>query len=193
MAQVAVVPPSPIPDIFRPSPAYEKAPTTASASPSIDAPSEVPTSSPRVNLTSTNDPHHLPVFDGTTLTAPSAPILYLPPLLSSLPTKYESHFPLVPPANTERPPFKNTETRLPDIDPASLSLHKALHNFRPITTEYALTPYAEAFNWDELHLPEDSEREWYCVVFRSKRKEGSDGGREYFPANSQTVWEVQQY
>ena len=39
-------------------------------------------------------------------------------------------------------------------------------------------PYAEAFNWDELELPADEEREWYCVAFRSKRKEGSDSGRE---------------
>ena len=72
----------------------------------------------------------------------------------------------------------HTTTRLPDIDPASLSLHKALHGFSPATERYADTAYAEAFNWDELELPEDEEREWYCVAFRSKRKEGSDSGRE---------------
>jgi hypothetical protein len=69
-----------------------------------------------------------------------------------------------------------TETRLPDIDPTSLSLHKALHHFKPLTTDYADTPYALAFNWSELVLPENEEREWYCVVFRSKRKTGSDSG-----------------
>jgi hypothetical protein len=35
-------------------------------------------------------------------------------------------------------------------------------------------PYADAFNWAEMSLPEEEEREWYCVVFRSKRKAGSD-------------------
>lgn len=79
------------------------------------------------------------------------------------------------PAGTYRP--LKTETHLPDIDPASLYLHKALHYFRPVTTEYAETPYEAAFNWDELRLPDEAEREWYAVVFRSKRKEGSDGGR----------------
>ena len=121
-----------------------------------------------------HDPHHLPVFDGTTLTAPSQPILYLPPLLSSLPPGY-SHPPET--AGTHRP--LSTETRLPDIDPVSLLLHKALHHFPPVTDQYAETPFEHAFNWPELALPEDAEREWYAVVFQSKRKEGSDGGRKY--------------
>jgi hypothetical protein len=43
------------------------------------------------------------------------------------------------------------------------------------------TPYGEAFNWDQLVLPEHEEREWYCVVFRSKRKAGSDGDRSSNP------------
>lgn len=97
-------------------------------------------------------------------------MLYLPPLLSSLPDQ------LAPiPIDSAKPPLV-TETRLPDIDPASLSLHKALHHFTPLDTNYAATPYADAFNWSELVLPENEEREWYCVVFRSKRKAGSDGG-----------------
>ncbi|KAF8906561.1 hypothetical protein CPB84DRAFT_1813808 [Gymnopilus junonius] len=113
------------------------------------------------------DPHLLPDFDSKAV--PSAPTLYLPPLLSSLP-KHISH---------QHPPVSNvpplvTETRLPDIDPASLSLHKALHHFRPLTPKYASVSYLEAFNWSELVLPEEEEREWYCVVFRSKKKSDRD-------------------
>lgn len=120
------------------------------------------------------DPHLLPVFTPSDLISPSAPILYLPPLLSSPP---ESLAYKLPPDDSLFQPLV-TETRLPDIDPASLSLHKALHKFRPLTEIYAGTPYEEAFNWSELSLPEDEEREWYCVVFRSKRKIGSDSERE---------------
>ncbi|KAH8083785.1 hypothetical protein BXZ70DRAFT_575033 [Cristinia sonorae] len=134
------------------------------------------TGSPIESLVAVNDPHHLPTFDSTTLTAPSAPILYLPPLLSSLPHGLQHSFPHK--LDGQRSPL-STETRLPDIDPVSLALHKALHHFQPVTQEYAETPYEEAFNWSELQLPVESEREWYCVVFRSKRKEGSDGGPLY--------------
>ncbi|KAG6810978.1 hypothetical protein H0H92_009561 [Tricholoma furcatifolium] len=116
------------------------------------------------------DPHELPTFSSQSLTHPTSPILYLPPLLSSLPDNY-----LLEPIRIEQPPVV-TATRLPDIDPASLSLHKALHHFRPVDADYASHPYGEAFNWLQLALPEDEEREWYCVVFRSKRKAGSDGG-----------------
>lgn len=113
------------------------------------------------------DPHLPPDFDSKTTLA--TPTLYLPPLLSSLP-KHISH---------QQPPIANfppliTETRLPDIDPASLSLHKALHRFRPLAPNYASVPYSEAFNWSELVLPEEEEREWYCVVFRSKKKSDRD-------------------
>lgn len=121
-----------------------------------------------------HDPHHLPEFDGTSLTTPSRPILYLPPLLSKLPSGYTHQHE----SSGKFQPL-STETHLPDIDPASLSLHKALHKFQPVTDEYAETPYEEAFNWGELELPLDTEREWYAVVFRSKRKEGSDGGRKH--------------
>jgi hypothetical protein len=115
------------------------------------------------------DPHTLPSFD---LAKPSAPVLYLPPLLSSLPERFPRHD-----ATTSNNAPLITATRLPDIDPASLSLHKALHHFQPVTSEYAEVPYDQAFNWDELELPEEEEREWYCVAFRSQRKAGSDGER----------------
>ncbi|KZT59196.1 hypothetical protein CALCODRAFT_431396 [Calocera cornea HHB12733] len=109
----------------------------------------------------------------------AAPILYLPPLLSSLPTCHHNthdpcqgaqHFPMKP---------LHTEVRLPEIDPASLSLHHALHNFRPLDRQYSAKTYAEAFNWDEILLPEDEEREWYCVAFRSKRRKGSNSEALY--------------
>ena len=120
------------------------------------------------------DPHRLPTFDGT---RPTEPILYLPPMLSSLPEGVaHPGYPLRAPG---APGPRATEARLPTIDRASLALHRALHAFRPASGEYSTLSYAEAFNWDELELPADEEREWYCVAFRSKRKEGSDGGREY--------------
>ncbi|KAH6910428.1 hypothetical protein BKA70DRAFT_1221026 [Coprinopsis sp. MPI-PUGE-AT-0042] len=100
------------------------------------------------------DPHKLPSFN---LAEPSVPVLYLPPLLSSLPERFPRHD-----ATTSNNAPLITATRLPDIDPASLSLHKALHHFQPVTSEYA-------------ELPEEDEREWYCVAFRSQRKAGSDG------------------
>jgi hypothetical protein len=102
----------------------------------------------------------------------NAPALYLPPLLSSLPEN-------IPPHNlpSQNPPLL-TEARLPDIDPVSLSLHKALHYFRPLSSDYANTPYSDAFNWSELVLPADEEREWYCVAFRSKRLPGSESARK---------------
>ncbi|KAI0081896.1 hypothetical protein K474DRAFT_1009197 [Panus rudis PR-1116 ss-1] len=137
----------------------------------------VTSSSAIYNLTAVNDPHTLPTFDSTTLISSTAPILYLPPLLSALPVGYENHYPPLP-ADSKRRPL-TTESRLPHVDPVSLALHKALHNFQPVTPDYSVTPYEKAFNWHELVLPEDAEREWYCVVFRSKRKEGSDGGPLY--------------
>ena len=120
---------------------------------------------------STRDPHDLPDFSSSDPF--SSPVLFLPPLLSSLPYGF-SHTPA--PSPDQQP--LTTETHLPDIDPASLSLHKALHYFSPVTPQYAILPYAESFNWDSLKLPEDQEREWYVVAFRSKRRLGSDSGRE---------------
>ncbi|KAJ7262185.1 hypothetical protein B0H12DRAFT_1231234 [Mycena haematopus] len=111
------------------------------------------------------DPHNVPVYDDKR----ASPVLYLPPLLSSLPAAFPST-----PFPSENSPVV-TQTRLPDIDPVSLSLHKALHYFQPSDEHYARHPYDEAFNWDQLVLPEQEEREWYCVVFRSKRRAGSEG------------------
>lgn len=128
------------------------------------------TSTHREKPSAGRDPHDLPSFDSQSLIDPQHPVLYLPPLLSSLPDRFPSE--RVP---HEHPPLV-TETRLPDIDPVSLSLHKALHHFKPLGPDYVNLPYAEAFNWSNLVLPLDEEREWYCVVFRSKRKAGSDGG-----------------
>lgn len=116
------------------------------------------------------DPHNLPTFSANG--EPTTPILYLPPLLSSLP-----HVLKPPKIDPKLAPI-TTDTRLPDIDPASLSLHKALHYFRPLSNAYADLPYADGFNWRELELPEEEEREWYIVAFRSKRRDGSDGGRK---------------
>lgn len=121
---------------------------------------------PEIHVQTGRDPHNLPNFDANG--EPTTPILYLPPLLSSLPKLLD-----VDSKNTAL----TTETRLPDIDPASLSLHKALHHFRPVSDAYADVPYAEGFNWDQLELPIDEEREWYIVAFRSKRRDGSDGSR----------------
>ena len=81
------------------------------------------------------------------------------------------------PTSTGRIP-KATESHLPDIDGPSLSLHKALHDFTPVTDKYASVSYAKAFNWDELDLPEEDEHDWYVVAFKSIRKPGSENGRE---------------
>ncbi|CAG7850537.1 SubName: Full=Uncharacterized protein {ECO:0000313/EMBL:CCA67560.1} [Serendipita indica DSM 11827] len=110
-----------------------------------------------------------------------AQVLYLPPLLSSLPHSHQNELPVAGQEGVE--PGKNaplrTETHLPSIDPVSLSLHRALHKFKPLDTQYASRPYGEAFNWSTLELPIDEEREWYCVAFRSKRKPGSESAPLY--------------
>jgi hypothetical protein len=122
---------------------------------------------------SPRDPHEKPEFTTESLIQPTEPILYLPPLISKLPTKHKDE-----PVPENYPPLY-TDTRLPDIDPESLSLHKALHFFKPYSDRYASEPYATAFNWKDLALPLEEEREWYIVAFRSTRKEGSDGSREF--------------
>lgn len=113
------------------------------------------------------DSHNIPNFSSQSKF--DAPVLYLPPLLSSLPDRYSVA------EKPSKPSPVMTETRLPDIDPTSLSLHKALHHFKPSSPDYANTAYGQAFNWAELRLPKGEERGWYCVAFRSKRKAGSDG------------------
>lgn len=126
--------------------------------------------------------HHLPPVSSS---IPEDPILYLPPLLSPLPdhARHDHHHHHTGPTEEE---LSNFNTRLPDIDPASLVLHQALHQFHPIDNQYAKRIYGKAFNWDQLvsrplssfvrylltcqSLPIHVEREWYCVVFRSRRK-----------------------
>lgn len=94
-----------------------------------------------------------------------------------------------------------TESSLPDIDQISLALHYELYKFKVLNLEhYATSPYESAFNWNELKLPIEMEREWwvdsilrnsfkvlrrligncffrvdrYIVAFRSIRKKGAD-------------------
>jgi hypothetical protein len=54
-----------------------------------------------------------------------------------------------------------TESHLPAIDEASVALHYALYNFKVLDLQhYATSPYEQAFNWDDLKLPLELEREW---------------------------------
>lgn len=91
--------------------------------------------------------------------APTSEILYLPPLLSLLPI---SHIPSHATAPSASLFFGFTSSRLPEIDEASVALHFALFDFRvrPSERGYALEDYDRAFNWDELRLPIDVQREW---------------------------------
>ncbi|GAA5920068.1 hypothetical protein JCM5296_003482 [Sporobolomyces johnsonii] len=146
--------------------------------PSLLPPSRTATSSPvsEFNCSTPPEPAN-PAPAKLVRTSESEPILYLPPLLSLLPASHSSPSPstraLQPNCSVEY-----TLSRLPSIDPLSLSLHAALHFFRPLTPLYAIAPYASAFNWAELELRDLSERdlarerEWYIVAFRSKRRKG---------------------
>jgi hypothetical protein len=118
---------------------------------------------------SKRDPHDLPDFSDPN--PPTSPVLFLPPRLFTL--SYD--LPHTLEASPDQPPPPTSS----DLDPASLSLHRALHHFSPITPYYATQPYAESFNWASLVLPEDQEREWYAVVFKSKRRPGSDSGSAF--------------
>lgn len=96
---------------------------------------------------SINAHHHLPPVSSS---IPEDPILYLPPLLSPLPDHARHEHRHDGPSEEE---LSNFDTRLPDIDPASLVLHQALHQFHPIDEQYAKRKYSKAFNWEELvHL-----------------------------------------
>ena len=88
----------------------------------------------------------------------------LPPLLSRLPTALLAG-PSIPPtpvsASSSHLPVGYTASRLPSIDSTSLALHYALHNLRVKDLEhYAKLSYDSAFNWEELLLPVELEREW---------------------------------
>jgi hypothetical protein len=95
------------------------------------------------------NPHEIPSVEGSFNR--SEPTFYLPPLLSSLHN-----------ASTTAATTESSSPRLPkgSVDPASLSLHKALHGFHPLSTDYAEVPYGHAFNWDDLKLDVELEREW---------------------------------
>lgn len=84
---------------------------------------------------------------------PSSDVLYLPPLLSLLPITAES-------PEESSPEIMYTLSRLPQVDEASVALHRALHAFQPITENYATEPYEESFNWKALRLPKEVQREW---------------------------------
>lgn len=110
-------------------------------------------------------PHHPLVRAGTTPASQSSHRVtslpsYTPPLLSRLPTTF-----LATPHSPPQPAFDEqtvgyTISQLPSIDPASLALHYALYRFRAVSQEYATLPYEEAFNWKDITLPVDVEREW---------------------------------
>lgn len=104
------------------------------------------------------------------------PLLFLPPLLSRLPSDSRSD---TRSSRNDDDGVDYTSSCLPDIDSASLALHRALHRFRPVTPLYAVAPYEQAFNWSSLQIEDDSSRlarqeacEWYIVAFRSKRRVG---------------------
>lgn len=74
-------------------------------------------------------------------------MLYLPPLLSLLPDQLDPSSTTAPFSFAEPAAVGYTHSRLPSIDDASRWLHAALHKFRPISPDYAVLPYADAFNW----------------------------------------------
>ncbi|KAI0769781.1 hypothetical protein BD413DRAFT_613796 [Trametes elegans] len=159
MAEVAVAAPIVLPPSLDPS-ARIDAPDSAADAQDVKA-AQLASQEQAVEALAkpAHDPHVLPNFEKRS----QSPILYLPPLLSSLPAgvrhpAYPDSSPAFSSPTAPRP--LSTESRLPSIDQASLALHRALHSFRPITAEYAVTPYPDAFNW-------------------SKRREGSDGGPLY--------------
>lgn len=98
----------------------------------------------------------------------TTPLLYLPPLLSRLPVTSSPATPTVstPEEDAKRafsfedPCVGLTQSSLPAIDDASVALHNALFKFRPTTENYYYLPYAESFNWNELVLPVEVQREW---------------------------------
>ncbi len=135
--------------------------------------------SPHLNIDANPHKHPLPI---DFIHPRTKPTFYLPPLLSPLsPNNNESFsssgttdisalsssssFP-IPALSPSIPRSERTsETQLPPlvartIDPASLSLHKALHGFHPLSEKYAEMDYDEGFNWKELRLDVAMEREW---------------------------------
>lgn len=102
---------------------------------------------------------------------PEKELIHLPPLLSLLPLKYAGRkeesslsnlnkLDIPTTFDFDRPTVGFTSSRLAQVDDASVALHDALYAFKPVTKDYALVPYESAFNWDELVLPLQVEREW---------------------------------
>lgn len=145
--------------------------STAPTSPSLSSERRLSTSKPSLTAQDFSAHHHLPppVTDAAN-GIPTQSVLYLPPLLSPLPPDVRHRHAAKELSDAV---LANFETRLPHIDPASLALHEALHHFQP-RAHYARVPYDEAFNWDRLLLPYETDREWYCVVFRSLRRPSSE-------------------
>lgn len=108
---------------------------------------------------------------------PAASVLYIPPLLSRLPDTPLTATLYSPPSSLPDSAVSWTDSHLPAIDTASHRLHDALRHFRPVTNAYAFVPYADAFNWSEMDLGLDTEREWYVVAFRSLRAPEADPER----------------
>jgi hypothetical protein len=87
---------------------------------------------------------------------------FTPPLLSRLPAALlacpdSAPTPIVDASKLQ---IGWTESHLPEIDEASLALHYALYQFRAVDSSYATLPYTDAFNWSEILLPAEVEREW---------------------------------
>lgn len=104
---------------------------------------------------------------------------YTPPLLSRLPTTLLATPYSQPQLAFDEKAVGYTISELPSIDPASLALHYALYRFRAISDAYATLPYHQAFNWQDITLPEEIQREWYIVAFRSTRRKDADSDKLY--------------
>jgi len=127
-----------------------------------------PTSAALASLNpSLDDTDELDQFSGRQLTTRPDfdKFLFLAPLLSRLP--FQAQQPPPKPVDVDRPTVGYTSSCLPTIDLVSWHLHNALHTFRPISKDYALIPFETAFNWSELQLPLEVEREWYLCQYDS--------------------------
>ena len=111
-----------------------------------------------------------------------SPRLYLPPPASSPSARYEE----IPEPTSSYLPFR-IETFSSEVAAMTMELHKALHRFRPVSDQYASMPFNEAFNWEELELPEEIERDWFAVVIQSKQRDGNNtAGRTCLPCTVMT-------
>lgn len=100
-----------------------------------------------------------------THTPPLAQVSYTlavaqPPLLSRLPPVLVADLEHLPRPLSPPTYVGYTTSHLPSIDVDSLALHYALYNFHAVAPDYATRPYQDAFNWSDIRLPEDVEREW---------------------------------